>query len=113
MLLMWIFFIPHYFFGRFLSFGIRNRVGEILHFLSCLKQSIYSMLKNKDYMMLYKVIRRTEKVVSSSYIKTGREVSMKTFINKVTLAQSLIRFLLLVSLITLFVFLYSSLYPGH
>ncbi|KUK93542.1 MAG: hypothetical protein XE04_0179 [Marinimicrobia bacterium 46_43] len=37
---------------------------------------------------------------------------MKTYINKVTLAQSLIRFLLLISLMILFFFLYTSLYPG-
>jgi len=70
------------------------------------------MLNNNAHIILYKVIRLTEKVLSSSYIETGREVSMKTYINKVTLAQGLIRFLLLISLMTLFVFLYSSLYPG-
>lgn len=70
------------------------------------------MLNNKAHIILYKVIRLTEKVLSSSYIKTGREVSMKTYINKVTLAQSLIRFLLLISLMILFFFLYTSLYPG-
>jgi hypothetical protein len=37
---------------------------------------------------------------------------MKTYINKVTLAQGLIRFLLLITLMTLCVFLYSNLYPG-
>jgi hypothetical protein len=63
--------------------------------------------------MLYKVIRRTGKIRSFSYINTGREVvSMKTYINKVTLAQGLIRFLLLITLMTLCVFLYSSLYHG-
>ncbi len=61
-------------------------------------------------MMMYKVTGLTEKDMKNLYIESDREVCMKTVINKVTIAQGLLRFLLVISLMTLFVFIYSNLY---
>jgi len=63
-------------------------------------------------MIEYKVIKLTNIVRRILYIRLDREDMMKTHLNRVTIGQSFLRFLLLIRLMTLSVFIYSTLYTS-